>query len=256
MTLADKQIVDSQALVVSVFKEFRKELLSVFGNVENTNKSDLSPVTVYDVKVEQTLRDRLAKAFPEMGFEGEETGRSGNADTYWLVDPIDGTSSFIRGLPFSTNMAALVHDGYVIAAVVYDFLNDFLYTAIKGQGAYKNGTPIWINTLRDQGNLFMYSLTRRRFGHIQEALSQLRIRTMLPIGASGHAYMMLAEGKIDGIINFTIARGLHDNAPGVFICEEAGAVMLPFDDKKGVERSLFIIGSPHVVELIEHSGLL
>lgn len=256
MTLGEQQIADALGLVVDVFKGFREELLSVFGNVENTNKPDNSPVTIYDVKVEQALKDRLAEAFPEMGFEGEETGQSGNVETYWLVDPIDGTTSFIRGLPFSTNMAALVHEGEVIAAVVYDFLNDFLYTAIKGKGAFKNGEPIRINTNRDQGNLFIYSMTRINFGLIQEALGALKMRTMLPLGASGHEYMMLAEGKIDGIVNLAKGKGLHDNAPGVLICEEAGAVMLPYDDESGVYRSQFIIGSPRVIELIEHSGLL
>jgi myo-inositol-1(or 4)-monophosphatase len=256
VTLGEQQIADAQALVIDVFKGFREELLGVFGNVENTNKPDNSPVTIYDVKVEQSLKDHLAEAFPEMGFEGEETGQSGNVETYWLVDPIDGTSSFIRGLPFSTNMAALVHEGEVVAAVVYDFLNDFLYTAVKGKGAFKNGEPIRVNTHRDQGNLFIYSMTRIRFGHIQEALGELKMRTMLPLGASGHEYMMLAEGKIDGIINLAKGKGLHDNAPGVLICEEAGAVLLPYDDKKGVYRSQFIVGSPRVIELIEHSGLL
>jgi myo-inositol-1(or 4)-monophosphatase len=256
VTLSDQQVADAQALVVDVFKGFRQELLSVFGNSAHTSKPDNSPVTIYDVKVEQALKDRLAESFPDMGFEGEETGPSGNAETYWLVDPIDGTSSFIRGLPFSTNMAALVHEGQVIAAVVYDFVNDFLYTALKGKGAYKNGEPIHINTVREQGNLFIYSMTRIKFGHIQEALGELRMRTMLPLGASGHEYMMLAEGKIDGIVNLVKGKGLHDNAPGVFICEEAGAVLLPYDDEKGVYRSQFIIGSPLVVDLIERSGLI
>lgn len=256
MILDDLQIITSQALVATVFKEFREELLSVFGNVEHTRKSDTSPVTVYDVKVEELLKQELSKAFPDMGFEGEETGHSGNDQTYWLVDPIDGTSSFIRGLPFSTNMAALVHDNEVVAAVVYDFINDYLYTALKGKGAYKNGEPMRINTTREQGDLFIYSMTRNSFGHIQEALGTLRMRTMLPVGASGHEYMMLAEGKIDGIVNINKAKGLHDNAPGVLICEEAGAVLLPYDDETGVYRSQFIIGTPLVTDLIEHSGLI
>lgn len=256
MILDNLQIVTSQALVATVFKGFRQELLSVFGNVEHTRKADASPVTLYDVKVEELLRQELSKAFPEIGFEGEETGQHGNTETYWLVDPIDGTSSFIRGLPFSTNMAALVHEGEVVAAVVYDFLNDYLYTALKGKGAFKNGDPIHVNTVREQGNLFIYSMTKNSFGHIQEALSTLRMRTLLPLGASGHEYMMLAEGKIDGIVNINRGKGLHDNAPGVLICEEAGAIMLPYDDESGVYRSQFIIGSPLVTELIEHSGLI
>jgi fructose-1,6-bisphosphatase/inositol monophosphatase family enzyme len=254
--MTDQQVIEAQQLVVDVFKGFRQELLSVFGNIEHTSKADHSPVTVYDVKVEEALKKALLDAFPDTGFEGEETGVSGNRDTYWLVDPIDGTSSFIRGLPFCTNMAALVQDEVVIAAVIYDFVNDVTYTAQKGKGAFKDGTQIHLNTTRTAGNLFIYSFTHAHFGRIKEALHELGMRTMLPVGAAGHEYVMLAEGKIDGIVNLVDFKGLHDNAPGVLLVEEAGAIMLPYDDKKGVYRSQFIVGSPLVTDLIEHSGLL
>lgn len=255
MSLSDQLIIDAQAVVIDTFRGFQEELLSVFGNIEHTSKPDHSPVTIYDVKVEEALKARLADAFPDMGFEGEETGASGNRDTYWLVDPIDGTSSFIRGLPFSTNMAALVHEGAVVAAVIYDFVNDNLYTALKGKGAFKNGQPIHVKD-REVGNQFIYSMTPSIIGQTKEALSELNMRTLLPIGAAGHSYMMLAEGKIDGVVNLNKGYGLHDNAPGVFICEEAGAQMLPYDDETGVYRSRFILGSPVVVDAIEHSGLI
>lgn len=255
MTSDDQQVIDSQQLVINVFKTFRGELLSVFGNIEHTSKPDHSPVTVYDVKVEETLKAALAESFPAIGFEGEETGASGSRETYWLVDPIDGTSSFIRGLPFSTNMAALVHDGVVIAAVIYDFVNDVLYTAFKGKGSFKNGERIQLKE-RPEGSHFIYAMSHTGFGHIKEALNELRMRTLLPVGASGHEYAMLAEGKIDGIVNLERGRGLHDNAPGVLLVEEAGGVLLSYDELNGVYRSQFIIGSPTVVDLIERSGLL
>lgn len=256
MPLSEQQVVESQELVVQVFKGFREELLSVFGNVPFTRKSDASPVTEWDVKVEETLRDTLRKAFPDVGFHGEETGTIGNEDTYWLVDPIDGTSSFIRGLPFSTNMAALVQDGHVTAAVIYDFVNDSLYTAIKGKGAFKNGQPIKVNNDRIPGGLVIYSLTRQKFGLLQEAMAELGVRLLLPMGAAGHHYIMLAEGKIDGVVVLNSTNGLHDNAPGLLIVEEAGGVLLPYDDKQGVYRKEFIVGSQTVIDLIEHSGLL
>jgi len=254
--LNDDQVLAAQALVVDVFKGFRSQLLLVLGNIEHTRKADNSPVTIWDVAVEEALKLRLNALFPDWGFHGEETGTSGSRETYWLVDPIDGTSSFIRGLPFSTNMAALVHDGVVVAAVIYDFVNDVLYTAVKGKGAFKNGEQIHINTTRQAGNLFAYSLTRTKFGLIQEAMDELRIRALLPVGAAGHSYITLAEGKIDGVIVLNAGNGLHDNAPGVLIAEEAGAKLLPYDDKQGVERSQFILGSPVLVDLIETSGLI
>ncbi len=257
MTVDDQLVVDSQAIIIDVFKGFREELLTVFGDIEHTDKADHSQLTTYDVKVEETLKEKLAQDFPALGFEGEENGASGNRNTYWLVDPIDSTRSFIRGLPFTTNMAALVHNGVVIVAIIYDFVNDILFTAQKGKGAFKNGKQIHINTSRTEGDLMIYSMTRQNFGRIQEALDELKMRAILPIGASGNTYTLLAQGKIDGIVNFRFNnKTLHDNAPGVLLCEEAGAVMLPYDDKTGVYRSQFIIGTPLVVDLIEKSGLI
>lgn len=247
---------DSQAVVISVFRQFRPELLSVFGNSEFTRKQNSSQVTEWDVMLEERLRFTLEKQFPDYGFEGEETGIHGNRDHYWLVDPIDGTSSFIRGLPFATNMAAFVEHGEVIASVIYDFVLDDIYTAVKGEGAYKNGQPIHINADRRAGNLLLYSFTRQQFPLYREALSELGMRTVLPVGAAGHTYTLLAEGKIDGIIALHTRMGFYDNAAGVLLAEEAGAQLLQYDDKTGVERHEFIIGTPYVVEKIERSGLI
>lgn len=255
-TLLDTDILNSQTLVVEVFRSMREDLLGVFGTIEFTRKDDYSPVTQWDVAVETQLRTKLAESFPDFGFQGEETGHTGNDSTYWLVDPIDGTSSFIRGLPYSTNMAALVHDGIVVAAVIYDFLHDALYTAIKGGGAYKNGKKIEVNTRRRAGDIVIYVMSRQQFPLFREALSELRMRTVQPMGGSGHAYAMLSEGKIDGIVNLHTTMGAYDNAPGVLLAEEAGARMLSYDEEVGVKRHEFIIGSPFVADEIERSGLI
>lgn len=255
-TLSSDRIVDSQALVATIFRSLRSDLLGVFGKIEYTRKNDFSQVTEWDVAVENRLQEALAEAFQEFGFQGEETGHTGNTETYWLVDPIDGTSSFIRGLPYSTNMAALVHEGVVVASVIYDFIHDGMYTAIKGGGAFRDGQPIQVNTARRSGDLVVYVMTRKQFPLIREALAELHVRTVQPMGAAGHAYSLLAEGKIDGIVNLHTTMGAYDNAPGVLLAEEAGAAMLSYDDESGVNRHEFIIGSPFLVDEIEKSGLI
>jgi myo-inositol-1(or 4)-monophosphatase len=252
----DDQILASQALVVDVFKSFRGQLLEVFGTIEFTRKGDSSPVTEWDVAVETKLQETLSKAFPDFGFQGEETEAKGSSVTYWLVDPIDGTSSFIRGLPYSTNMAALVHDGEVIAAVIYDFVHDAVYTAVKGKGAFKDGVKIQVNTKRRTNDLLVYVLTRAKFSLMREALQELGMRTVQPMGAAGHAYSLLAEGKIDGIVNLQTTMGVYDNAPGLLLAEEAGATVLAYDNEVGVNRHEFIVGSPFVTDAIEQSGLI
>jgi len=230
---------ESQQLVIDLFRQLRPELLSVFGKIEYTKKADRSKVTVWDVKVEETLQKALAKQFPAIGFEGEETAVTGSTETYWLVDPIDGTSSFIRGLRYCTNMAALVHKGEAVAAVIYDFVHDELYTAIKGEGAYKDGERLSVATHRPIDDSVIYSFSRSLFGHVREALGALKMRALLTMGAAGHTYGLLAEGKIDGVVVLDSMVGKYDNAPGVLIAEEAGAVVISYDDKTGVDRKEF-----------------
>lgn len=256
MSLTHQEVTTAQDLILDTFKGFRSDLLAVYGNVEYTHKDDRSTVTEWDVRVESTLQDALQKAYPEIGFQGEESGKSGNETTYWLVDPIDGTNSFIRGLPFCTNMAALVHDGTVIAAVIYDFVNDDSYMAQKGDGAYKNGERISVNANREPKDFFAYSLGRKNFALLNEATKSLGIRLHLPVGAAGNAYIHIATGAIDGLFVLNTREGLHDNAPGLLLAEEAGAQVLSYDGKEGVYRSELIVGSPKLIDLIEHSGLL
>ncbi len=252
----ERTIIDSQQVVIDVFRRLRPELMSVYGKIEHTQKKDRSKVTVWDVKVENTLRDELSRRYPELGFEGEETGVFGSTTTYWLVDPIDGTSSFIRGLRYCTNMAALVHDGQVIAAVIYDFVNDELYTAIKGKGAYKDGAKLSVASHRPVDDSVIYSFSRKLFTYIREALGSIRMRVLLTMGAAGHSYGLLAEGKIDGIVVLDSAVGKYDNAPGMLLVEEAGAVVLSYDDASGVDRKEYIVATPVVAEAIERSGLI
>lgn len=246
----------AQQLVAGVFRELRPTLMSVFGNVPYTRKSDESPVTQWDVLVEETLATRLSRDFPGWGFEGEETGARGSEDLYWLVDPIDGTSSFIRGLHYSTNMAALIYKGEVIAAVIYDFIHDVMYTARKGAGAYRDGERLSVNTERGLDSVVLYSFARTLFDGLRKELGELRMRVLLTMGAAGHSYVMLAEGKIDGVLVIDANMGHHDNAPGKLIATEAGAITVAYDDKQGVDAEQFIIATPAVAHAIKESGVI
>lgn len=138
MPLSDTIVCESQQLVIETFLGFREELMRSYGNIEHHSKSDGSPVTDLDVKIETSLKAKLAARYPEIGFYGEETGKvAGSIDATWVIDPIDGTSSFIHGLSYCTNMAGLVVEGVTVASVIYQFVSDDLYTAIRGEGAYK-----------------------------------------------------------------------------------------------------------------------
>jgi len=99
-------------------------------------KSDMSPVTIADREAEQRAIAVLREAFPQHGILGEESGAQGGAGPKWIIDPIDGTKSFIRGIPFFATLIALEEEGEITTGAVYaPALDDLLY-AQRGQGAF------------------------------------------------------------------------------------------------------------------------
>ena len=116
-------------------------------------KADRTPVTKADRECEACIVDVLRMQFPDYGFLGEELGEQpGNRSVRWIIDPIDGTKNFIRGIPFFATLIALEEDGEVTAGVMYaPALDDLLY-AQKGQGAFANGKQVYVsdvNRLQD-----------------------------------------------------------------------------------------------------------
>ena len=113
------------------------------GEVEHLQVSLKGPrnfVTAADRKAEEILRTELAKARPAYGFLGEESGTHAGSDTAhrWIVDPLDGTTNFLHGIPHFAVSIALERDGAVVAGVVYNPANDELFVAERGKGAFFN----------------------------------------------------------------------------------------------------------------------
>ncbi len=114
-----------------------------------TNKPDHSPVTEADKSVEQRLRAFMVKRFPQIGFLGEETGEIENKtqSMRFIVDPIDGTRAFIRGLKTWSVIVGLEAEGEPVLAVVFMPAADDLYVAVKGEGAFCNGRPLKVSAV-------------------------------------------------------------------------------------------------------------
>ncbi len=216
----------SQQIVIETFRELRIRLMHDYGSAEFSRKSDYSHLTQLDILVERTLRKALAQVYDEqaLGFEGEETGAHGNHETYWLVDPIDGTVPFIRGLPFCTNMAALIHNGETRAAVIYDFVADAMYTATKGGGASKNNQPIHVSSRPIEDA--MVTIESPRFAEVRTHLKVAGIKSITPVVASGHGFIMTAEGKLEGRLQYRGYGKVHDYAPGALLVAEAGGELV------------------------------
>src|SRR5688572_5001354 len=118
-------------------------------NVKIEVKADKTPVTEADVRAEEVIRDLLTRRFPSFGFYGEETGRADmNAESVWLVDPIDGTKSFVRESPFFSTQIALMRGGRFVLGVSCAPAYNELAWAERGAGAFFDGKQIRVSQVR------------------------------------------------------------------------------------------------------------
>lgn len=241
-----QEISDSRALIIDTFKEFRTELLASYGKVQHIAKGDNSPVTHLDIKLETTLKERLLAEFPDFGFKGEETDEViGTNGATWYVDPIDGTSSFIHGLPYCSNMAGLVIDGEMVASVVYHFVPDELFTAFKGEGAFKNGVRISVNnTALNDSYVFSDAFS---YLNIYKYFAPSQIKFYAPMGATGYLLTRVAQGSTQAACYLKSRIKHHDVIPGALLVLEAGGQAVSFTKEPFNYTSLkFIIGTPDV----------
>ena len=111
------------------------------------HKADCSPVTVADREAEQRTVDVLREAYPDYGMLGEEFGEQGGAGARWIIDPIDGTKSFIRGIPFFATLIGLEEEGEITTGAIYAPAQDDLLYAQKRQGAFDKHGPMRVSSV-------------------------------------------------------------------------------------------------------------
>ena len=207
------------------------------GNIEVREKADKSPVTIADVEAEKAIRAVLEAQFPDHGFYGEETGQARrDAEYLWLVDPIDGTKSFVREYPmFSTQIALMRHGELILGVSSASEYGELAY-AEKGQGAWLDGKRITVSTVDtlEQATLSTGNIkslaNSPRWGAYGALVSRLdRIRGY---GDFLH-YHLLAAGKIEAVIETDV--NILDIAALAVIVEAAGG---RFTDLAGQPVSL------------------
>lgn len=241
--------------VLPIIREVREILLPEWGTAKVINKKTKlasDEVTVLDQKVEKFLKDKLAEAYPDIQFVGEEEGGNRDTECFWLVDPIDGTGHYIRGLPFCTTMLALIEKGVVIFSVIYDFLNDDIYWAERGKGAYKNDLPIHVNS-RDLESAYICSESKVYKKYNQEFLGKIVEKaSYFSTVNTGWEYAMIACGKLDARISFDPWGYDYDFAPGSLLVSEAGGVVTNIASPDYDYRNLdFIAGNPKVYKELQ-----
>jgi histidinol-phosphatase len=201
------------------------------GTFEVELKADQTPVTVADRRAEDIIREMLLGAFPDHGFYGEESGRrQADAEYLWLVDPIDGTKSFVGGYGMWSTQIALMHRGELVLGVSAAPAAQETAWAARGLGARLNGAAIRVSDTTDvaraavsTGNIG--SLARSdRWAALGGILAQAN-RTR-GYGDYYH-YHRLAAGQLDAVIESDV--NILDIAALVVIVREAGGVFTDLD---------------------------
>jgi histidinol-phosphatase len=187
-------------------------------------KNDNSPVSAADREAEKHLRKELLEAFPDDGFLGEEYGdHAGRSGYRWIVDPIDGTRSFVRGIPHWATLVGLTYHGEPIAGVAVEPVLDRTYRALRGAGAYRDDKRIQVSPIDrlDDAILFYSSLAWFVKAGKQDVFLKLVAQTQRQRGFGDYyGHLLVAQGSGE----IMVEHGVHawDVAALKVIVEEAG----------------------------------
>jgi len=186
-------------------------------------KSDRTPVTLADKESEKIIRERIAHSFPDHCILGEEQGEHAGTDARyrWIIDPLDGTKSFIHGVPLYGTLVGLEIDGVASVGVVHlPALGEMLYAA-KGLGCRCNGRPVQVSNTERMEDATISCTSPLSAIKRSDAFERLASRTKLVRGwGDCYGYYLVATGKID--IMLDPAMNLWDCAPMLPILEESG----------------------------------
>jgi myo-inositol-1(or 4)-monophosphatase len=211
-----------------IIRATRNITLPFYGRAETVAQKDESPhnvVTQLDHDVERYLAEEFNKIDPTIKYAGEEFGGSRDEEKLWLVDPIDGTMHFVRGIPFCTTMVALVEKGEVVFSAIYDFRNDIMYHAEKGKGAFENGNRIRVSDRPVSQSIVALETNQAKPANI-EVRNRVRQKSLLlQTISAGYEFALLATGKIEGRICVDPFGHDYDFAPGSLLVSEAGGVV-------------------------------
>lgn len=225
-------------------------------------KAEHDYVSAADRESEAAILEIVTSAFPEHGILAEESGRAGTsgAEYEWLIDPLDGTSNFLQGLPIFAVSIACRRRGRTEVGLVLDPIRDQLFTAVRSGGAFLNGRSIQVSTRENAGGSFLATGYPFRARETVDLYLQafrdvfLRARGLRRCGAAALDLAFTACGTFDGFFEFRLSP--WDIAAGAFLIEEAGGKVSDLDGgDRYLETGNVIAGGPGVyTELFELVG--
>lgn len=237
-------------VMVKAARRAGRSLKRDLGEIENLQVSLKGPanfVTAADRRAEEILYEDLIKARPGYGFIGEEGGTREGADksNTWIVDPLDGTTNFLHGIPQFAISIGLQREGIIVAGVIYNPANDELYIAERGKGAFLNDQRLRVAGRKQLNECVIacglphigrgdHEQSRREMTEMQNRVAGLR-----RFGAASLDMAFVAAGRLDGYWERNLKS--WDIAAGIILVREAGGVV------SGIEGHDNALQTAHVV---------
>ena len=217
-----KSISANLNIMIKASEKASKILIRDFGELENLQVSKKGPkdfVTNADIKAEKIIIEELKKARPNYSIISEENGVEKNKDesNFWIIDPIDGTTNFLHGVPHFAISIALQSNNEMVCGLIYDPIKDELFYAEKNHGAYFNNQRIRVSKKREIDECLF-------------AVGKGKYNPDLIYRRSGSAALDLAyvaSGRFDGYFQNNL--NLWDIAAGIIIVKEAGGIINEID---------------------------
>ena len=249
-------------VMVKACRTASKTMIRDFGEIENLQVSLKGPgdfVTNCDKKIEKILIDEFLKARPNYSILSEEIGEINNDDSFkWIIDPIDGTSNFLHGIPHFAISVGLEHNKEIICGIIYDPIKDEMFTAEKGNGSYLSNQRMRVSSRSKLEDCMIFTGGPRRESKSREvALKEyykFSSKVLIPIrklgsGALDMAYV--AAGRCDGFWSRDL--NYWDIAAGIILVKEAGGFVTDFDGKNEYVQNKTILASNEKInkEMIE-----
>ncbi|MCP4416349.1 MAG: inositol monophosphatase family protein [Chloroflexi bacterium] len=218
-------------------------------------KADNSPLTIADQQAEQKLRQMIKQYWPEHNIIGEEYGRSQRPTRLekspytWILDPIDGTKSFVCGVPLYANLVALLKDDEPILGVINLPALDEMVYAVRDGGCFWNGRPAHVSTtskmedsiiLTSAFNTFAKNNRAKQWQKLSDASYEQRT------WGDGYGYALVATGRADVMVDPIMS--VWDVAPMQVIMEEAGGTLTDWQGKATIHNEESIATNKHLLQ--------
>ncbi len=229
-------------VMMTTARKAARSLLKDFGEVEHLQVSSKSAgdfVSKADIAAEAIIREELTSARPNYGILGEEGGETSGADPTrrWIVDPLDGTTNFLHGMPHWAISIALEHKGEITAGVILDPVKNEMFVAERGLGAWMNDQRIRVSDRNEMiSSVFATGVPFAGNPALPEFLKQLAVLApqcagVRRWGAAALDLAYVAAGRYEGYWE----KGVQpwDVAAGLIIAREAGALVTPIDPNDG-----------------------